>query len=178
MGLKLVPIGLLVLIALASQVNSQSWYSQNQNPSYDKPVQDDSNLQSKQLFTGKKLTWRYPDISIDEPAGVEVVLVVLLPADSIQIQVEEQQVQVAVNMDFFNTGQLINPADMSLGGCAAIGVDPDTNRLLFQSELQACGSVLTVSSRTSEHSTTSGIFSLLYTDRQNILRCFLSTDNL
>ena len=178
MGLKLVSIGLLVLIALASQVNSQSWYSQNQKPTYEKPVKDEINLQSKQSFTGKKLTWHYTDIIIDEPAGVEVELVVPIPADSIRIQCEEPQVLVEVDMDFFKTGQMINPADMSLGGCASTAEDPATKRLLFQAELQACGSVLTVSSRTSEHSTTSDIFSLLYADRQNILRCSLSTDNL
>ncbi len=39
---------------------------------------------------------------------------------------------------------LVNRSLLTLGGCATIGEDPDAQVLLFEYELQACGSSLTV----------------------------------
>lgn len=43
---------------------------------------------------------------------------------------------------FLGNGQLINPRDLTLGGCAAL--DTSDHILLFQTELQGCGSIITV----------------------------------
>lgn len=123
-----------------------------------KTNQEEVNLQSKQVFS-KPLQWQFPPIPElpDEP-GVEVDLRTPIPPDSLRIQCEEKQVLVEVDLDFFKSGQLINPADITLGGCGVVGEDPNTKKILFQSELHTCGSVLTVSLSTK--CTTSFIFAL------------------
>ncbi|XP_028815686.1 zona pellucida sperm-binding protein 3-like [Denticeps clupeoides] len=49
-------------------------------------------------------------------------------------------VRVEVNQDLFGTGRLINPSDISLGGCGPVGKDADSHMLLFESHLHGCGS--------------------------------------
>lgn len=43
---------------------------------------------------------------------------------------------------FLGNGQLIRPSDLTLGGCAAL--DAADHILQFQTELQGCGSTMTV----------------------------------
>lgn len=173
MGLKPVAAGLLVLCALANLCDAYPQFTgyqkqaqkpaQNQRPPVQKPTRQniqtpvqmpqkgggqDSNLQSKQVFN-KPLTWRFPPPpEVPDVTGVEVELRTPSIPDSLRIQCEEHQVLVEVDLDLFKSGQLINPADMTLGGCGVVGEDPSTKRVLFQSELHSCGSVLTVSPNT------------------------------
>jgi len=111
-------------------------------------LQDPGSSQSKQLMEAPlvPLTWRFPVVP-EEPQQPDVPFELRVPvaAESIAAQCGESFVHVEVKKDFFGTGQLVNPSFLTLGGCAAVGEDPTTQVLIFQYELQACGSSLTVS---------------------------------
>ncbi len=110
-------------------------------------LQDAGYSQSKQLMQAPMapLTWHFPAVS-EEPQQPDVPfeLHVPAPAQSIAAQCGESSVHVEVKKDFFGTGQLVNPSLLTLGGCAAVGKDPEAQVLIFEYELQACGSSLTV----------------------------------
>ncbi|XP_011483580.1 zona pellucida sperm-binding protein 3 [Oryzias latipes] len=63
-----------------------------------------------------------------------------VPADSVSVRCGEDKVIVAVQQNFLGNGKLIHPGDLTLGGCAA--VDAVDRILLFQAELQGCGSTV------------------------------------
>ncbi|XP_056157072.1 zona pellucida sperm-binding protein 3-like [Lampris incognitus] len=63
-----------------------------------------------------------------------------LPADSVAVQCDERVVTVEVDQNLLGNGQLANPSDVTLGGCAAL--DMTDNVLVFQTELQDCGSTM------------------------------------
>lgn len=110
--------------------------------------QEPGSSQSKQLMEAPMtpLTWHFPVVP-DEPQQPDVnfELHVPTPKESIAAQCGESSVHVEVQKDFFGTGQFVNPSFLSLGGCAAVGEDPEAQVLIFEYELQACGSSLTVS---------------------------------
>ncbi|KAA0708888.1 Zona pellucida sperm-binding protein 3 [Triplophysa tibetana] len=107
----------------------------------------EGNTQSKQLMQGPvaPLTWQYP-LMPEEPLQPEVPFELRTPSPSVSVaaRCEENFVQVEVKKDFYGNGQLVNPAFLSLGGCGAVGEDPDAQILMFESELQTCGSSLTM----------------------------------
>lgn len=111
-------------------------------------LQEPGSSQSKQLMEAPlaPLTWHFP-VVLEEPQQPDVPfeLHVPTPAQSIAVQCGERSVHVEVKKDFFGTGQLVNPSFLTLGGCAAVGEDPGAQVLLFEYELQACGSSLMVS---------------------------------
>ncbi|KAF3857203.1 hypothetical protein F7725_009062, partial [Dissostichus mawsoni] len=53
-----------------------------------------------------------------------------------------RRVTVEVKQNFLGNGQLIRPSDLTLGGCAA--VDAANHILHFQTQLQGCGSTVTI----------------------------------
>ncbi|XP_066553398.1 zona pellucida sperm-binding protein 3-like [Amia ocellicauda] len=57
-------------------------------------------------------------------------------------QCGDSAIQVSVERDLFGTGELIQAADIQLGGCALSGQNHTV--LVFQSELQGCGSALSM----------------------------------
>ncbi|XP_024149962.1 zona pellucida sperm-binding protein 3 [Oryzias melastigma] len=63
-----------------------------------------------------------------------------VPAESVSVRCGEDKVIVAVQQNFLGNGKLIHPGDLTLGGCAA--VDAVDRILLFQAELQGCGSTV------------------------------------
>ncbi|KAM8722950.1 zona pellucida sperm-binding protein 3-like isoform 3-T3 [Acanthopagrus schlegelii] len=65
-----------------------------------------------------------------------------VPAVSVAARCGEGEVTVEVRQNFLGNGQLIRPSDLTLGGCAAR--DAADHILLFQTELQGCGSTLTM----------------------------------
>ncbi|XP_051501695.1 zona pellucida sperm-binding protein 3-like [Myxocyprinus asiaticus] len=107
------------------------------------------------------LTWHYPVIP-EEPQKPDVPfeLRIPAPAQSIAAQCGERFVHVEVKMDFFGTGQLVNPSFLSLGGCGAVGEDPDTQVFIFENELQACGSSLMMTDNELVYT-----FTLIYTPK-------------
>lgn len=110
-------------------------------------LQDAGSSQSKQLMQAPMapLTWHFPAVPEGpQQPDVPFELHVPAPAQSIAAQCGESSVHVEVKKDFFGTGQLVNPSLLTLGGCAAVGEDPEAQVLIFEYELQACGSSLTV----------------------------------
>ncbi|XP_071779909.2 zona pellucida sperm-binding protein 3-like [Centroberyx gerrardi] len=79
-----------------------------------------------------------------------------VPADSVAARCGEGGVTVEVKRNFLGNGQLIHPTDLTLGGCAA-ALDPADHMLLFQTELQGCGSVMTMTEEALVYA-----FSLIY----------------
>ncbi|XP_030265200.1 zona pellucida sperm-binding protein 3-like isoform X2 [Sparus aurata] len=65
-----------------------------------------------------------------------------VPAVSVAARCGEGEVTVEVRQNFLGNGQLIRPSDLTLGGCAAR--DAADHILQFQTELQGCGSTLTM----------------------------------
>ncbi|XP_056118843.1 zona pellucida sperm-binding protein 3-like [Rhinichthys klamathensis goyatoka] len=108
-------------------------------------LQDPGSSQSKQLMEAPlvPLTWHFPVVP-EEPQQPDVPFELRVPiaTESIAAQCGERFVHVEVKKDFFGTGQLVNPSFLTLGGCAAVGEDPTTQVLIFEYELQACGSSL------------------------------------
>ncbi|XP_055778249.1 zona pellucida sperm-binding protein 3-like isoform X1 [Salvelinus fontinalis] len=101
-------------------------------------------LLSKQTFN-EPLTWRYPEdpvkevqLAIDEQRPLPV------PASSVAVQCGENAARVEVKRDLLGIGQLIHPADLTLGGCAVTGEDTSAQVLIFVTELHKCGSTLTM----------------------------------
>lgn len=49
-----------------------------------------------------------------------------------------------VKLDFFGTGQLLEPPLISLGGCGVVDIDAAARVLIFHSVLQECGGEIVV----------------------------------
>uniref|UniRef100_A0A8C9RYH7 Zona pellucida sperm-binding protein 3 n=1 Tax=Scleropages formosus TaxID=113540 RepID=A0A8C9RYH7_SCLFO len=60
------------------------------------------------------------------------------------VECREDSVLVEVQQDMLSNGQMIQPSEITLGGCVPVGQDPSRGVLLFVSELHGCGSTLTV----------------------------------
>lgn len=67
-----------------------------------------------------------------------------VPAHSVRVDCGEALVRVAAQQDFLGTGQLIDPADLTLGGCPLKAFDQEKKMMLFETELQGCDSSLMV----------------------------------
>ncbi|XP_004552715.2 zona pellucida sperm-binding protein 3 isoform X2 [Maylandia zebra] len=65
-----------------------------------------------------------------------------VPADSVVVHCGEVKVTIEVKRNFLGNGQLIRPSDLTVGDCAAV----DTEKLVlgFQTELEGCGSTVTM----------------------------------
>lgn len=100
--------------------------------------------QQKQIFE-KPLTWKYPEDPKPKPKpDVPFQLRYPVSAASVAVECREDIVHVEVKKDFFGVGQLINSADLTLGSCAVVGEDTPAQVLIYQAQLQNCGSTLKV----------------------------------
>lgn len=98
--------------------------------------------QQKQTFE-KPLTWTYPEDPKPKPkADVPFQLRYPVSAATVAVDCREDIVHVEVKRDFFGVGQLINSADLTLGSCAVVGEDTAAQVLIYQAQLQNCGSTL------------------------------------
>uniref|UniRef100_A0A8C1RIB9 Zona pellucida sperm-binding protein 3 n=1 Tax=Cyprinus carpio TaxID=7962 RepID=A0A8C1RIB9_CYPCA len=106
-------------------------------------LQEPGSSQSKQVMQAPitPLTWHFPVVP-EDPQKPDVPFEPHVPIASQSVAAEcgENSVRVEVKKDFFGTGQLVNPSFLSLGGCAAIGEDSKAQVLIFEYELQTCGS--------------------------------------
>ena len=66
--------------------------------------------------------------------------------DAVAVHCGEGSVQLEVDMDLLGIGHLIQPSDITLGGCGPVEQKGSTPVLLFETELHGCGSVLSVCS--------------------------------
>lgn len=86
----------------------------------------------------------FPDIHDEVVMGPDFEPEAPEPANSVQVHCGEVSVKVQVKQDFLGNNQFINPSDLMLGGCPSVGFDDHARIVAFESELQACGSTLTV----------------------------------
>ncbi|XP_068447202.1 zona pellucida sperm-binding protein 3-like, partial [Clinocottus analis] len=116
-------------------------------------------LQEKQSFR-EPLSWRYPDPPAEEEPQFppEFEEKTLSAADSISAVCGENSVWVEANKDLLGIGKPVLAADVTLGGCPAIGENPDAAVLIFESDLHGCGSQLAMSDDSFIYT-----FTLLYT---------------
>ncbi|XP_062383525.1 zona pellucida sperm-binding protein 3-like [Sardina pilchardus] len=66
------------------------------------------------------------------------------PIQTVAVECRESSVQVRVHQELLWNGQLIEPTDLTMGGCHAEGYDDEARVLFFESELQRCGSKITM----------------------------------
>uniref|UniRef100_A0A1A8KVH5 Zona pellucida sperm-binding protein 3 n=1 Tax=Nothobranchius kuhntae TaxID=321403 RepID=A0A1A8KVH5_NOTKU len=126
----------------ASRIGPQSPY---QPPAHSPPAVQ----QVKQDFR-EPLSWRYPEPPAEEeprfPPDFE--LRTPKPVESIAAICGENSVHVEAKKDLLGTGRPVLSSDVTLGGCPAVGEDPNAQVLIFESELHGCGSQLTMSDDT------------------------------
>ncbi|XP_073711699.1 zona pellucida sperm-binding protein 3-like [Misgurnus anguillicaudatus] len=153
------PPVLVPLQALQSPQGAGSF--QPQKPAFAPGMLDPASTQSKQLMQAPvaPLTWQFPHMP-EEPQqpAVPFQLQIPSPPDSVAAQCAEHFVHVEVKKDFYGNGHLADPSSFSLGGCAAVGEDPNSHVLIFQYELHTCGSSLTMTADEFVYT-----FTLLYT---------------
>ncbi|XP_071783009.1 zona pellucida sperm-binding protein 3-like [Centroberyx gerrardi] len=92
--------------------------------------------QSKQTLEAP-LAWRFPVMSEAKPEA-KFEQWEPVPAESVTAQCGESGVLVEVRQDLLGNSQPIQSADLTLGGCAATGVD--SQLIIYESDLQSCGS--------------------------------------
>ena len=95
---------------------------------------------------GQQLRWRFPKDPVDPVKRPPVQLEVQQPAVSNRVGVRcgESKIQVEVSQDMLGLGTLVNPDEITLGGCPVSAVDHDDRVLIFESELHDCGGTLEV----------------------------------
>ena len=124
-------------------------------------LQEPGSSQSKQVMQAPitPLTWHFPVVP-EDPQKPDVPFEPHVPIapQSVAAECGENSVRVEVKKDFFGTGQLVNPSFLSLGGCAAIGEYSKAQVLIFEYELQTCGSSLVMTDDELVYT-----FNLLYT---------------
>ena len=64
--------------------------------------------------------------------------------DRLAVRCSESKIQVEVKQDLMGRGRLIKPEELTLGGCFPTEVDSWAHVLVFEAELQDCGSTLVV----------------------------------
>ncbi|XP_071320683.1 zona pellucida sperm-binding protein 3-like [Trachinotus anak] len=107
---------------------------------------------AQELLKGPNL---HPPVKQESKVRVKIEQRVPVPADSVAVRCGEGGVTVEVKQNFLGNGQLIRPSDLTLGGCAAL--DAADHILHFQTELQGCGSTMTMTQDALIYS-----FSLMY----------------
>lgn len=93
-----------------------------------------------------KLKWNFPEDPVEPVTRPPVQLKVVQPTVSNRVAVKcgESRVQVEVSQDLLGIGKLVNPDEVTLGGCRPAEIDHHSHVLVFESELHDCGSTLTV----------------------------------
>lgn len=135
MVMKSTTLCLLALALFGSLCDAQSSYKPHK-PGFPKPS---TPQQSKQSFE-KPLTWEYPDPPAPKPK-IEVDFELRYPVtpSTVAVECRESTARVEAKRDFFGTGQLINPDDLTLGDCPVLAEDPVAQVLIFETELHGCG---------------------------------------
>ncbi|KAI3371411.1 hypothetical protein L3Q82_024006, partial [Scortum barcoo] len=140
----------LVALALFSSFCDAQWlpgsnkYAQGayQDPSKQVLQEQEQQQQQQQTFE-KPLNWKYPEDPQPEPQPV-VPFELRFPvaATTVAVECRERDAHVEVKKDLFGIGQFINPADLTLGTCGSVAEDTAAQVLIFEAELQGCGSSL------------------------------------
>lgn len=145
----------LVTVAMLGQLcNAQYPAKYNpQQPKYSPSVPDtkfpdtkflDNLVQSKDQ-PEPPIQWEFPLGPIIDPLPLgPPVLRTHVPVVTVAVECRERDARVEVKRDMFGTGQLVNPGDLTLGSCLAVGEDSAAQVLIFESNLHECDSRLMV----------------------------------
>uniref|UniRef100_A0A3Q1G335 Zona pellucida sperm-binding protein 3 n=1 Tax=Acanthochromis polyacanthus TaxID=80966 RepID=A0A3Q1G335_9TELE len=101
-------------------------------------------LQSKQTPpAASPFSWKFPEDPVDpvNESPAEFKLPQPVVTNRVAVRCGESKIQVEVNQDLQGLGRLIDPEDITLGGCSATEIDDLSHVLIFESELHGCGSV-------------------------------------
>ncbi|XP_067298949.1 zona pellucida sperm-binding protein 3-like [Pseudorasbora parva] len=85
-----------------------------------------------------------PEVKNEVVMGPQFEPKVPEPANTVEVHCGEVSVKLQVRQDFLGNNQLINPSDLTLGGCPSVGFDDLAGIIAFESALQGCGSALTM----------------------------------
>uniref|UniRef100_A0A3P8S7Z4 Zona pellucida sperm-binding protein 3 n=1 Tax=Amphiprion percula TaxID=161767 RepID=A0A3P8S7Z4_AMPPE len=107
-------------------------------------AQQTDTLQLKQMqLAASPFSWKFPEDPVDpvnKPAEFKLPQPVV--TNRVAVRCGESKIQVEVNQDLQGLGRLIDPEDITLGGCSATEIDDLSHVLIFESELHGCGSML------------------------------------
>lgn len=93
----------------------------------------------------RTLSWKFPEGPVDlviKPYRSQQQQPV--KTDRVAVKCEVNKIQVEVKQDLMGQGKMIEPEEITLGGCPATEVDDWAHVLAFESELHGCGSTLVV----------------------------------
>ena len=97
---------------------------------------------------GQLSSWAYPKEPAAPVASMNPPMFQLRPPtttrDNLAVRCGEDSVDVEVSQDLQGTGRLVQPDELTLGGCAATLADDSSQVLLFHSQLHGCNSKLIV----------------------------------
>ncbi|XP_053532298.1 zona pellucida sperm-binding protein 3 isoform X3 [Ictalurus punctatus] len=131
-------------------------------------LQNPSDAQAQPV---KKLTWRFPAApQIPTPPAAPQIPTPptpvhlatpseVAPTQGVTARCNETAVYVEVRKDLLSTSAPLNIAALTLGGCAAKGVDVSSQVLVYESPLHGCNSKLTVTANELVYIFTLGIAS-------------------
>ncbi|TNN63658.1 Zona pellucida sperm-binding protein 3 [Liparis tanakae] len=88
------------------------------------------------------LSWRFPEDPVDAVKETPVNFELRQPETDNRVAVRcgESRIQVEVSQDLLGLGKLIDPEDITLGGCSPTEIDDWAHVLVFEYELHNCGS--------------------------------------
>ncbi|TNN71038.1 Zona pellucida sperm-binding protein 3 [Liparis tanakae] len=88
------------------------------------------------------LSWRFPEDPVDSVKVTPVNFELRQPETDNRVAVRcgESRIQVEVSQDLHGLGKLIDPEDITLGGCSPTEIDDWAHVLVFEYELHDCGS--------------------------------------
>ncbi|XP_075868510.1 zona pellucida sperm-binding protein 3-like [Nelusetta ayraudi] len=115
------------------QASADQWGSESGQQGHEETVLAEELLVL--LIPGPDLN---PPLESEMPVKSEVWLPI--PAQSVAVYCGEETASVEVKQDFLGNSQLVNPADLTLGGCAAHFVNDGV--LHFRTDLQGCNSTM------------------------------------
>ncbi|XP_047452651.1 zona pellucida sperm-binding protein 3-like [Mugil cephalus] len=123
-------------------------------------VQESAAAQQEKQSVHEPLSWSFPGPLAEEEPRYPPNFELKAPAaaNSVSAVCQENSVRVEAKRDLLGIGQLVQAADVTLGGCPATGQDPDAQVLIFESELHGCGSQLLMYEDSFVY-----VFTLLYT---------------
>lgn len=89
-----------------------------------------------------QILWTYPKAPVEPESEVRDDFRPWKPAmvPHLGLRCEENTVEIEVKQDLWGNGNLIEPDDLTLGGCPHKEHDEKAGMLVFESELHGCGS--------------------------------------
>ncbi|XP_029372547.1 zona pellucida sperm-binding protein 3-like [Echeneis naucrates] len=100
-------------------------------------------FQVKLWPSAEPLSWRFPEDPVDSVKKLPVRFERRQPdtTNRVAVRCGESRIQVEVSQDLLGLGWLVEPNQVTLGGCPVTDVDGWAHVLVFESELHNCNSM-------------------------------------